>query len=144
MLAWRMRRYILHTMTTHDLNAVLETAAGPSRALDQAVADTLDAPLRDGEPDLPRCRFHAPMLPSAPRRPKNRTHYREHFSSSVDACLKLIHEKLPAAHWHVGRAEDGVSMYASLAGGRHRAESTRVTVPLALLTVLASYLDQTK
>jgi hypothetical protein len=63
------------------------------------------------------------------------------YSSSVDACLELIHERLPAAHWHVGRAEDGVSVYATLSNGRHREESTKVTVPLALLTVTARFLD---
>ena len=62
------------------------------------------------------------------------------YSSSVDACLKLIHEKLPTAHWHIGRDTDGVSMYATLANGRYRVESTRVTVPLALLSVVTEYL----
>jgi len=62
------------------------------------------------------------------------------YSSSVDACLSVIHERLPTAHWHVGRADDGVSMYATLTNGRHRAESTNVTVPLALLKVISQAL----
>jgi len=63
------------------------------------------------------------------------------YSSSVDACLELIHERLPKAHWHVGRAEDGVSVFATLVEGDHREEAMRVTVPLALLTVLMKFLD---
>ncbi len=66
------------------------------------------------------------------------------YSASVDICLELIHEQLPAAHWHVGRAADGVSMYATLSKGRHREECTRVTVPLALLTVAARFLMSRK
>ena len=62
------------------------------------------------------------------------------YSSSVDACLDLIHKRMPKAHWHVGRAEDGVSMYATLAHGRHREENTNVTIPLALLTVMVKSL----
>ncbi len=62
------------------------------------------------------------------------------YSSSVDASLTLIHQCLPAAHWHIGRAEDGVSVYASLSQGRQRAECTSTTVPLALLSVLAAFL----
>ncbi len=61
------------------------------------------------------------------------------YSSSVDACLALIHQCQPAAHWHIGRAEDGVSVYASLSQGQRRAESTSTTVPLALLSVLAAF-----
>lgn len=63
------------------------------------------------------------------------------YSSSVDTCLALIHDCLPAVHWHVGRAEDGVSLYASLSNGDRRAESTSTTVPLALLSVLAAFLE---
>ncbi len=62
------------------------------------------------------------------------------YSSSVDACLQLIHEKLPKAHWHVGRTEDGVSLYASLSQGRRKEESTSGTVPLALLNVVVKFL----
>jgi len=64
------------------------------------------------------------------------------YSSSVDACLELIHEKLPTAHWHVGRGTDGVSMYASLTTGRQRIERTNVTVPLVLLAVVLASLDR--
>ena len=64
------------------------------------------------------------------------------YSSSVDACLELIHELLPSSHWHVGRAEDGMSMYASLADGHKREESTNVTVPLALLSVVVSFMGR--
>ncbi len=64
------------------------------------------------------------------------------YSSSVDACLGLIHDLLPGAHWHVGRADDGVSLYASLSRGRRRAENTNTTVPLALLTVIAALTEK--
>lgn len=62
------------------------------------------------------------------------------YSSSVDACLELIHEKLPKAHWHIGRAEDGVSLYATLSDGHHREEFTSTTVPLALINVVMKFL----
>ena len=58
------------------------------------------------------------------------------YSASVDACLWLIHDLLPNTRWHVGRADDGVSIYATLTKGQHHAECTNVTVPLALLTVI--------
>jgi len=45
---------------------------------------------------------------------------RRDYSSSVEACLELIHERLPSVHWHVGRAADGVSFYALLADGRQK------------------------
>lgn len=61
------------------------------------------------------------------------------YSSSVDACLNLIHRLFPGAHWHVGRAEDGVSVYASLHQGEKRAEKTDITVPLALLGALLAF-----
>jgi hypothetical protein len=63
------------------------------------------------------------------------------YSSSVDACLALIDDCVPAAHWHVGRAEDGVSLYATLSNGDRMVESTNTTVPLALLSVLAAFLE---
>lgn len=63
------------------------------------------------------------------------------YSSSVDACLALIIEKLPTAHWHVGRAEDGVSVYATLTEGDHQAECTTGTVPLALLAAVVAFLN---
>ena len=59
------------------------------------------------------------------------------YTASVDACLGLLHDKLPKAHWHVGRAADGVSIYATVNAGRTRAESTSGTVPLALLAAMA-------
>jgi len=96
-------------MKKNVLKDRIEQATGPSRALDQAVSDALNVPLRD-------------------------------YSSSVDACMGLIHELFPTAHWHVGRADDGVSMYATLTKGRHRAESTNITVPLALLKVISQIL----
>jgi len=62
------------------------------------------------------------------------------YSSSVDACLALIHQCLPATHWHVGRAEDGVSVYARLSNEARSLERTSTTVPLALLSALAAFL----
>ena len=98
-------------MTKADLTPLLKATTGSSKALDRAVSDALDVPLRD-------------------------------YSSSVDACLKLIHEKMPSAHWHIGRAEDGVSFYATLADSHHREESTNVTIPLALLTVVVRFMKR--
>ncbi len=66
------------------------------------------------------------------------------YSSSVNACLKLIHERLPSAHWHVGRAVDGVSVYATLSNGARRVENTNTTVPLALLSVVAALLEDAR
>lgn len=59
------------------------------------------------------------------------------YSASVEACLELIHAVAPAAHWHVGRAADGVSVYARLSEGEREVEKTAMTVPLALLGVVA-------
>lgn len=59
------------------------------------------------------------------------------YSASVDACLALFHAVLPAARWHVGRAADGVSVYARLSDGEREAECTAITVPLALLGAVA-------
>ena len=58
------------------------------------------------------------------------------FTSSVDACLGLMHEKLPTAHWHIGRAANGVGVYAFLEEKKLECEAESVTVPLALLTVI--------
>lgn len=58
------------------------------------------------------------------------------FTSSVDACLDLLLEKLPTAHWHVGRAADGVGLHAFLEDGKIKCEAESVTVPLALLMVI--------
>lgn len=59
------------------------------------------------------------------------------YSSSVDACLGLIHAVAPSAHWHIGRAADGVSVYARLSEGEREVERTAITVPLALLRAVA-------
>lgn len=65
------------------------------------------------------------------------------YSSSVDACRALIDEVLPTAHWHIGRAADGVSMYATLTEGEREVESEGPTVPLVLLKVVVmSYAEQ--
>lgn len=95
-------------MTRKNLSSRIKSATGPSKELDQAIAEAFHVPLKD-------------------------------YSSSVDACLELIHTRHPTAHWHVGRAEDGVSLYASLADGDHEEESTSVTVPLSLLMVIAKF-----
>ena len=63
------------------------------------------------------------------------------FTSSVDACLDLLHEKFPTTHWHVGRAADGVGVYAFLEDGDVKCEAEDVTVPLALLAVIIQGLE---
>ncbi len=93
------------------LPTILESAHGPSKKLDRAIADHLKVRYRD-------------------------------YSSSVDACLALIHETYPSAHWHVGRAEDGVSLYATISQGKKRVENTDITVPLALLGALGKFLKK--
>jgi hypothetical protein len=65
-----------------------------------------------------------------------------HYSSSVDDCIELIHELFPNAHWHLGRAADGVSMYATIEGNGHREESSGVTIPLVLLSVIVAHLEK--
>ncbi|MBL6929891.1 MAG: hypothetical protein ISR46_00220 [Rhodospirillales bacterium] len=58
------------------------------------------------------------------------------FTSSVDACLELLHEKFPTAHWHIGRAVDGVGVYALVEDGDLNCKAEAVTVPLALLAFI--------
>ncbi len=96
------------------LNKQVSDASGPSAALDTMVAHTLahSTSQEDGE----------------------------NYTSSVDACLRLILSVLPAWHWHVGHGPDGILPYASLSLARHgteetsqRVEATAPTVPLALL-----------
>jgi len=67
---------------------------------------------------------------------------RRDYSSSVDDCIELIHEVFPNAHWHLGRAANGVSVYATLEDGRHREESSGTTIPLVLLTVIAAHMGK--
>ena len=62
------------------------------------------------------------------------------FTSSVDDCITLIHELFPKAHWHLGRAGDGVSVYATIEDNGHRSESSGVTIPLVLLAVIVAHL----
>lgn len=64
------------------------------------------------------------------------------YSSSVDDCLEAIHELFPDAHWHLGRAVDGVSMYATLEDGDRREESQGVTIPLVLLSIIVAHLER--
>ena len=67
---------------------------------------------------------------------------RQDYSSSVDACIELIHELFPDSHWHLGRAANGVSMYATLDEGGHREESTGTTIPLVLLSVIVAHIER--
>ncbi len=62
------------------------------------------------------------------------------YSSSVDDCIELIHELFPDSHWHLGRAANGVSMYATLEEGGHREERDGGTIPLVLLSVIVAHL----
>ena len=64
------------------------------------------------------------------------------YSYSVDACIELIHELFPKAHWHLGRDADGVSMYATLEESDVREEYSAPTIPLALLNVIVAHLGR--
>ena len=64
------------------------------------------------------------------------------YSYSIDACIDLIHELFPKAHWHLGRAADGVSMYATLEEGDVREEHSGPTIPLTLLNVIVAHLGR--
>lgn len=59
------------------------------------------------------------------------------YTASVDACLALIHDRLPEWHWHVGYDPRGIFPYAVLTRDPQdesaRSEMTAPTVPLALL-----------
>jgi len=55
------------------------------------------------------------------------------YTSSVDACLALIHRVLPGWGWHVGFGPRGIVPYASLHKDEERCEASAPTVPLALL-----------
>ena len=59
------------------------------------------------------------------------------YTASVDACLALIHERLPEWHCHIGYGPRGIFPYAMLTHDpddkEASAETTAPTVPLALL-----------
>jgi len=59
------------------------------------------------------------------------------YTASVDACLLLIHDRLPAWHWHIGYGPRGLFPYAVLthdpADEDAKSEMMAPTVPLALL-----------
>lgn len=59
------------------------------------------------------------------------------YTASVDACLTLIHERLPEWHCHIGYGPRGIFPYAVLARNpesvKARSEKVAPTVPLALL-----------
>lgn len=85
-------------------------ATGRDTKLDAAIADVLDPDNAAGE---------APA-----------------YTSSVDACIALIHRALPGWGWHVGYGPKGVLPYATVAHENARFEATAPTVPLALLNAL--------
>ena len=102
----------------------LEAETGPNRRLDQVIAETLG----DG----------SKTLEEAPP-----------YTSSVDACIALVHTLVPKAHWHVGFGPMGVETYAFLSDGKRRWDSSAPTVPLALLaslikTILAAQEPETR
>ena len=55
------------------------------------------------------------------------------YTSSVDACIDLVHRALPGWGWHVGFGPRGIVPYASLHKDETRFEASAPTVPLALL-----------
>jgi hypothetical protein len=68
------------------------------------------------------------------------------YTSSVDACLALIHERLPGWHWHIGYDPRGIFPYAVLTHNPDdddsRSEMAAPTVPLALLGAFVKALRQ--
>jgi len=58
------------------------------------------------------------------------------YTASIDRCLDLMHEILPAWHWHVGRGANGVMPYASMTKGTQTLVADGTTVPLVLLAVM--------
>ena len=85
----------------------MAAATGADRALDAAIHEALDDP----EDEAPA------------------------YSASVDACLALIHRRLPDWAWHVGFGPRGIVPYATLHKDEERHEADAPTVPLALLAV---------
>ena len=92
------------------LSRSLAAATGSDRALDAAIAETLDAPEAT-------------------------------YSSSVDACLDLLHRVLPGWGWHVGYGPLGILPYATVQRGEARFEASAATVPLALLDAIVAALE---
>jgi len=108
------------------LKTQIAEAAGPSLALDTLIAEKMSPARVAGAAD--------------------------NYTSSVDACLRLIETVLPGWHWHVGHGPTGILPYASLSTAAHssketshRVEATAPTVPLALLhaTTKALLLSET-
>lgn len=62
------------------------------------------------------------------------------YTSSVDACLDLLHTVLPDWHWHVGHGANGIFPYATLSKGKTIVEADGTTVPLVLLLVIVKAL----
>ena len=66
------------------------------------------------------------------------------YTASVDACLALIHARLPAWRWHVGYDPRGILPYVvlthDLPDEGARVEMAAPTVPLALLGALVKAL----
>ena len=58
------------------------------------------------------------------------------YTASVDRCLDLLHTRLPAWHWHLGRGPSGMLPYASLTKGKTTVSADGTTVPLVLLAVI--------
>jgi hypothetical protein len=57
-------------------------------------------------------------------------------SASVEACIELLHELLPGAHWHVGWDASGILPYARIERGRQLHAERAATVPIALLRAM--------
>ncbi|MCP5080658.1 MAG: hypothetical protein GY948_03065 [Alphaproteobacteria bacterium] len=93
------------------LNKQIAETTGPCRALDALISTSLPT-AQAGEP-------------------------KENYTSSVDACLRLIGAVLPNWHWHVGHGPTGILPYVTLSStameADYRVEATAPTVPLALL-----------
>jgi len=68
------------------------------------------------------------------------------YTASVDACLALVHERLPEWHWHIGYGARGFFPYAVLTHNPEdadsRSEMAAPTVPLALLGAFVKALQK--
>jgi hypothetical protein len=103
------------TASARDIEALIEhlrAATGSDRGLDAEIARVRQEAIEtsDAEP--------------------------EPYTSSVDACIALVHEALPDWSWQVGYGPKGIMAYATVNKGANRHDVVAPTVPLALLIAL--------
>lgn len=100
-------------MTASELNALLQrvqTATGRDHQLDKDIAHKFG--LGGTKQPIPE------------------------YTASIDLCLALIEEVLPAWRWHIGYGPRGIFPYVSISNNGTRFEFQCTTIPLALLMAL--------